>query len=242
MRVVYDGTFEGFLTIVYELYYQKLKPTVIEKSALSYSLFDEVDTLVTDETKALKVLQGLQKWWSRKNLQTILNTFMCDSKSFEMDLLKFIRLGFKDEKELQNINHTSVFAIRNLEKEFFRHYHRMTGFVRFQELEDETLYAKIEGKFNTLYYLGEHFSKRFNNQKFIIHDIERGLAFVHNQESKGIHQVADFDEPIYSSKEEKFLKLWKTFFKSVAIESRTNPKLQQSFVPLIYRTYMSEFG
>ncbi len=56
--------------------------------------------------------------------------------------------------------------------------HKLTGFIRFEELEDKTLYAKIESKFNVVYFLGRHFLKRFNNQNFIIHDLNRKLAFV----------------------------------------------------------------
>ena len=37
--------------------------------------------------------------------------------------------------------------------------HKLTGFIRFEELEDKTLYAKIESKFNVVYVLGRHFQK-----------------------------------------------------------------------------------
>lgn len=119
--------------------------------------------------------------------------------------------------------------------------HKLTGFIRFEELEDKTLYAKIESKFNVVYFLGRHFLKRFNNQNFIIHDINRKLAFVKMQNDYSIKEVAFFDEPNYSSNEEKFQKLWKSFFSGVTINERTNLKLQTQMVPLLYRTYMSEF-
>ncbi|HHH19826.1 MAG TPA: DUF4130 domain-containing protein, partial [Campylobacterales bacterium] len=170
MRLLYDGSFEGFLTIVYKVYYQKIKPVHIDKYQHNTALFDTLDRVETDETQAMRVLEGLHSQWSKKNLQTILTIFMCDSRAFEMDLLQFIILGFRDGKELKNINHPHVFRIRNLEKEYYRYHHRMTGFVRFEELEDGTLYAKIEGRFNILYHLGEHFAKRLNTEKFIIHD------------------------------------------------------------------------
>ena len=79
------------------------------------------------------------------------------------------------------------------------------------------------------------------NIPFIIHDVKRSLAFVKNDELREIRLIAAFDAPIFSSEEEKFKALWKSFFKAAAVESRYNPKLQQSWVPLLYRTYMSEF-
>ncbi|MBD3825142.1 MAG: TIGR03915 family putative DNA repair protein, partial [Epsilonproteobacteria bacterium] len=123
----------------------------------------------------------------------------------------------------------------------FRYSHKMSGFLRFRELEDKTLYAQIDGKFNILCFLGKHFSKRLNNQNYIIHDLKRSLAFIHTKEFVGIKEVADFHMPKSSDDEAKFQKLWQEFFDSVAIKSRMNERLQKSMVPLIYRTYMNEF-
>jgi probable DNA metabolism protein len=241
MLVLYDGTYEGFLTLVYEKYHQKLNIDKIEKNKINTLLFEDIHEVITDEEKAKKVLHALQEKFTPKNLNTITNTFLCDSKNFEMSLLEYIILGFKNQNNLKDINHKSIFFLQELEKELFRVLHRMYGFVRFEELEDNTLYAKIDTKFNVLYFLGKHFLKRLGTNDFIIHDIKREFAFVKHKNKLSIKQVASFDEPTYSNDEEKFKKLWKTFFESVSVKERKNKKLQQNFVPLIYRTYMSEF-
>jgi probable DNA metabolism protein len=241
MTLVYDGSFEAFLSLVYEVYYKKIKPHKILKELPNELILDEVITIEYHEEKALKVLKALKIKFKKENFQTILNIFLCDSKEFELDLLNFIILGFKDQRELENINHHCLFNIQNLLKELFRHNHKMSGFVRFVELDDGTLYAKIETKFNVVFLLGRHFLKRFNNQNYIIHDIQRELAFVKNEHFIGVQKVADFEEPKRSENEDKFSKLWSTFFQSIAIKSRENRKLQMQLVPLLYRTYMSEF-
>lgn len=243
MILVYDGSFESYLTLVYDVYYEKIKVTSIEKSYPAQSLFmDEIRCIEYDEVKSLKVFDAIKKRFEKSHFDTIINVFMCDSVSFEMDLLSFIIMGFRDQKELCNINHSYVFNIQNLIKELFRVNHKMSGFVRFEELDEGTLYSKIDVKYNIVYFLGKHFFKRLNDQNYIIHDIKRGLAFIKNDDFVGVKEVSSFDIPTLSKDEEKFKKLWKTFFKSVAIESRENKKLQQQFVPLIYRTYMSEFS
>ena len=241
MILVYDGTFEGFLSLVYEVYYKKLKPTKIYKTLPNEILFEEILEINSSKESGIKVLNAIKTKFPKEILEKILNIFMCDSKEFEMALLEYIVIGFKDSKQLYNINNSCVFYLNNLEKELFRVTHKLTGFIRFEELEDKTLYAKIESKFNIVYFLGRHFLKRFNNQNFIIHDINRKLAFVKIENDFSIQEVAYFDEPIYSSNEEKFQKLWKSFFKGVTINERTNLKLQTQMVPLLYRTYMSEF-
>jgi len=229
------------LTLVYEVYYQKLKPKKILKELPNSLILDDIRVIESDEIKSLKVLEGLKKRFAQKNFEVIFHIFMCDSVEFELDLLHFIILGFKSQKELENINYPFVFNIQNLEKELFRYSHKMTGFIRFSELEDGTLYSKIETKFNIVYHLGIHFSERFNNQNYIIHDIKRKLAFVKIGNTHQVQEVASFDEPTMSVNEEKFSNLWKTFFASVAIQSRKNVKLQRQMVPLLYRTFMTEF-
>ena len=241
MILVYDGTFEGFLSLVYEVYYKKLKPIKIYRTLPNEMIFDDIIKIDTTKEEYEKVLNALKIKFPNEMIEKILNIFMCDSKEFELYLLEYIIIGFKESKQLFNINNSCVFYLNSLEKELFRNVHKMTGFIRFEELEDKTLYAKIESKFNVVYFLGKHFLKRFNNQNFIIHDLNRKLAFVKIQNDFSVQEVAFFDEPNYSSNEQKFQKLWKSFFKGVTINERTNLKLQTQMVPLLYRTYMSEF-
>ena len=242
MIVVYDSSFEGFLTLIYKVYYEKLKPSEIKRQMPQTLFLDEIVEIQTDMDHADKVLKGLNSRFEKENLDRIFHIFMCDSREFELSLLEYIIIGFKDQKQLSNINISAIDYILNLEKELFSTVHKMYGFVRFEELKDGTLYAKIDNKFNIAYFLGKHFLKRLNNQNFIIHDIKRELAFLKMGEDSSIQKVSDFDMPTYSVKEEKFQKLWKRFFSSVTIESRENKRAQRNFVPFIYRTYMNEFS
>ncbi len=241
MTLVYDGSFEGFLTLIYEIYYRKLKPSEILRQRPKRLILEKLIFIQNDEEKASRVLDAIKQRFSKSSFELILNTFMCDSKKFEFYLVKYIVLGFKNKSELNNINKEEVFYLQNLQKELFSHMHKMYGFVRFEELEDETLYAKIDTKFNIVYFLGKHFLKRLNNQNFIIHDINRKIAFIKNKDFLGVQNISSFEEPKLNKKEEKFKKLWTTFFKAVSIENRKNKKCQQNFVPLLYRTYMTEF-
>lgn len=241
MILLYDGSFEGFLSLVYEVYYEKLAVSCIVKKMPETLLFERFHEIFTDEANARKVLDAMTKHFTKEQQRTIFNIFLCDTRAYEMALLEYIRIGFKNPKELRNITNASLFYIQNLEKELLCLVHKMYGFTRFEELEDGTLYAKIETKFNIVLFLGEHFCKRLGNIPFIIHDVKRSLAFIKNEDLREIRSIASFDAPTFSSEEEHFKALWKSFFKAAAVESRYNPKLQQSWVPLLYRTYMSEF-
>lgn len=242
MVLLYDGSFEGFLSLVYEVYYEKLHVSNIIKQMPQSLLFERFHEIFTDEVKAQKVLEAITKHFTKEQQRTLFNIFLCDTREHEMALLEFIKVGFKNPKELQNITNANLFYIQNLEKELLSLVHKMYGFTRFEELDDGTLYAKIETKFNIVPFLGDHFCKRLGNIPFIIHDVSRSIAFIKNDDLREIRSIASFDTPNYSNDEEKFKALWKTFFRSAAVESRYNPKLQKSWVPLLYRTYMSEFS
>ena len=236
----YDGTFEGFLSLIYYSYYQKTTPCKIVKHHKNIALFDEVIKITTNLQHAQKVLNALKKRFKKREYQKIFYIFLCDSVEFEKSLYDFIVLGFKDQKNLSNINHPSINHVESLMQEYMRSLCKMYGFVRFQELHDNTLYAKVDTKFNMLLSLGEHFLKRLDGCEFILHDIKRSLAFISNSKEK-IFQIASFESPQLSKDEQKFQDLWRVFFKQVSIKERENKKLQQNFVPLKYRKYMIEF-
>ncbi len=240
MILKYDGSFEGFLSLVYDVYYDKLSPSDIVRGGDNF-LFSEYIEIKSSEQKSEKVFKALKKSFPTKYLNKILNTFMCDTVKFELELLNYIVVGFSDVKNLDNISNRSILFVDELEKKFYRYIHKMYGFLRFEELGDKTLYAKFEAKYNILWFLGNHFQKRLGSEKFIIHDIGRGIVFLNNSMVKGVYQLESFDLPSFSSEERDFKKLWKTFFNNVTITERINIKLQKQLVPLIYREYMTEF-
>ena len=242
MILLYDGTFEGFLTLVYDVYYEKLHVTQIIKRLPTTLLFERFFEIFTDEVKTNKVLQALKKQFSHEQQRTIFHIMLCDTRDFEMALLSYIQIGFKNPHELKNITHHHLFYIHTLEKELLSLVHKMYGFTRFEELEDNSLYARVETKFNIIPFLGEHFKKRLGDIPFIIHDTKRSLAYIKHHNQCDIRSIASYEQPNYSSCEEHFKALWKTFFKAASVDERHNLKRQQHWVPLLYRTYMSEFS
>ncbi len=242
MTYLYDGSFEGFLTLIHDSYIHKRVASKIVKNPLDIDLLDDVYTIITNKTYAMRVLEGLKNKFKKENFERIFQTFLCDSQDFEKPLYDYILLGFRDQKNLEDILHPSILYLENLHLAYFRYLHKMYGFVRFEELEDGVLYARVKGRFNILPYLGKHFIKRLDGFDFIIHDMARSLAYISIDGKGKINEVKDFDLPVYSKEEIKFQKLWKTFLKSVTISERKNLKLQQTWIPLLYREYMLEFN
>ena len=76
MILLYDGTFEGFLSLVYEVYYKKLKPTKIYKTLPNEILFEEILEINSSKESGIKVLNAIKTKFPKEILEKILNIFM----------------------------------------------------------------------------------------------------------------------------------------------------------------------
>ena len=91
MILLYDGSFEGFLSLVYEVYYEKLHVSSIVKKLPETLLFERFHEIFTDEAKARKVLDAITKHFTKEQQRTIFHSVLCDTREYEMALLEYIR-------------------------------------------------------------------------------------------------------------------------------------------------------
>lgn len=129
---------------------------------------------------------------------------------------------------------TMYFKFMPSEKELFGECHRLKGLLRFMELDSGIYYASIHPDHLILEPLGQHFVRRLSSQNFIIHDQTHHLAFLYNtKEYQIIDDVPDFS-PTLSSDEKTYQTLWKTFFETISIKERKNPRCQMQYMPKKY--------
>lgn len=118
-------------------------------------------------------------------------------------------------------------------------------FLRFTEIENGLLLAKIGPKNNIITFLAAHFEDRFPLENFAIYDETRELFAVHPAGKQFIIVTGEkIDENVFnhiSREEELYQELFKTFWKCIAIQGRKNQKLQTQMLPLRFRDYMMEF-
>ena len=124
--------------------------------------------------------------------------------------------------------------------------HHEVEFLRFQELENGVLLAKIHPKNDVLMYLGPHFSDRLPLENFLIYDMNRKKALFHEKEQdwymmNALELDVDMANRI-STEEEYYQDLFRMFCRTISIESRENRALQRQFLPLYFRDVMPEFA
>ena len=138
----------------------------------------------------------------------------------------------------------TLFAI---ERNFTNESHFFIEILRFEELENGTLFGRINPKSEVLPYLADHFADRFAGEQWVIADTVHRTVLLHKANYKTVYlsmDEVDMDELAltYSEDEKQLQKLWKLFVDTIAIKERVNPKLQRQMLPLRFRKYMKEFS
>jgi probable DNA metabolism protein len=241
MIYTYDGTFDGLLTCIHQHYYLEHASEIMEEIHYQPTLFEEVKFVETDLIKAKRVYDAIMKQFSEETYWDIYRTYLSNNRMKDTYILRYLIMAFKMGQKIELLHaHHDTLPVRRISRAVGFEKHRFLGLLRFAEI-DHVLYAAFEPDHNILILLGEHFADRLANERFVIHDMKRGQAIFCDH---GQWIISDFkmEQPItYSDNELAFQALWKGYFEAIAIESRQNLKLQQSFVPLKYRKHLTEF-
>ncbi|QUH26975.1 TIGR03915 family putative DNA repair protein [Serpentinicella alkaliphila] len=233
---VYDGTFEGLLTSIYDSFYRKEIPTRI-----TYMQEEQKDFLTTyinittDEVKFNKVYNAIKDKISYHSLQNIYYAFLSEQKDCEIAIYNYLRLGFKIGKSIDGyLSNNNVLIINDFSRKVQKERHAMLGLIRFMELDKGLLYAKIQPKYNILSLVSPHFEKRLASENWVIHDENRNKASIYTDGEWYITELKLENEIEISNKEKLFQSLWQNYFHSISIKERKNLKLQQQNMPKRY--------
>lgn len=239
---IYDGTWNCFLTAVHHYYYDHQTVTNIQ-SALTYipNLIDEYREIKPDTIKAKTVEEAILNKISFESLDNIIRCFFSEIEGREFWILNYIKLGFKIGSRIDSmLGDQVVLDVLLPARKVKFECHRMLGLLRFELLENNIYYAKIQPDHNIITFISPHFKDRFADQNWVIHDIKRNIAALYNTKRMLISYMDLTNIPNLHSDELRFQSLWKNYFKHIAIKSRLNPKLQKQFIPKRYWKNLTE--
>lgn len=250
---IYDKTFDGLLTAVFDAYFRKTFPDLLLSEGDSLPLFyDEVFTVVTDEEKSGRVWRGLQKKLSESALACVTQSWLSELPEVSMLLFRYIRKAIDAPRSIEtNFGDPDVLELARIWKRVDWERLRFLQFVRFQKAADGTFFAAYEPQFNALPLTIQHFKDRFADQKWLIYDMKRKYGYYYDLQtvtevtfegdSKESHLITGMLNESMMDKDEKlFQKLWKTYFKSIAIKERLNPRKHKQDMPVRYWKYLTE--
>lgn len=251
-QFIYDGTYTGLFSTIFEIYERKCKDAIIVcRDRAEALLLDENIDVYSDPEKAKRVVTGLQKRISSESLQNIYRCYLSELKGIENTILQFVQYVFSCSQNIEDdYGNSAVLHIAQTARKVGREKHRFEAFVRFESIGEKFFYAPIDPDYNILPLIIPHFKRRYADQDWIIYDVKRKYGVHYNRTTEQVSEaVIDFKintsdlNPtgiLFDPEEELYQGLWKNYFKSVNIPVRNNMKLHLQHVPKRYWKYLVE--
>lgn len=239
---LYDGTFEGLLTAVFESFALHLFPAAIESTENGQQTFAaEYIHVTTDTQKSERVLNKVFASSGERPAIDLYRAFLSNAPNKELHIFNYIRACMKFKKAVNSrLTVECVASVTAASQAVASEAHLYTGFVRFSELENGIYYSRIEPKNNVLPLIAPHFCERYSNMPFIIHDTLREQCLVYNGKSCTVHNGVGLPKLCLSRAETEYRKMWKSFYDTIEIKERHNEQCRMTHMPKRYWKFLTE--
>jgi len=246
-----EDSIEGIFSGVYEAWELKYghENTVLQINGTegnNMELFSSYIPLIPDPEKAKKVLNTIRRRCSDRVYESLFRSACADAPDKADAIYRYIQTALKmGDKVFNHLTDPAVVRIMELSRAVGNAEHHYLGFLRFIEIPGNILLARFEPKPRLTELIMPHFVNRFPEERFVIWDTKRNEAGIHVPGQPYIMlQLSENQTAVlkqYSEDNIKAEQMWKTFVEHISIKERENKKLQQSNLPLHFRTYMPEF-
>lgn len=243
-----EDSLESIFTAVYRSYEENRDP---EDTCLALHddpmLFAEDAAVAADPSKAVKVMRTLKRRFGEDDYLMICMALASPDPEKAQAVYRTVARGLDERCPrghlFDGLADDNVLKAFSLGRTVSREIEHLKGFLRFQELENGMLYARIGPKGNAVTFLMPHFADRLPVENFVIYDDVRGIFGVHPAGRQWYLLSGEEGEPEteLSEQELRYQELFRHFCRSIAIRERRNLKLQRNMLPLRFQEYMVEF-
>ncbi|TVQ99621.1 MAG: DNA metabolism protein [Desulfovibrionales bacterium] len=239
---IYENSFEGLLCAFAAADREELEQCgfAVQGEGRTW-LWPPTPVPVQVET-AVEFLERLRRAGGRQAVLHMMYGFLAEVQKAEQPLYTFALQTLRVGKSVLGMRtNTAVRQVADWKLKVGKEAHRMTGLLRFMELQDGTLYARFEPDHNVLLLVTSHFQRRFPLDNWVIHDQRRGLAIA--WDGKNLHPVVGVPgnvDDLLSRREISFQRLWQEYVQALAVPERHNPRLQRRFMPSRYWKHLVE--
>ena len=244
LSISYDSTFNGFLSVVFEIYRQHLDVGEIhpDRSDSPCNLFMQPFRIETSEESAQRLKRAISNQASPEILSTLDAAFRSEEDGIEMKILAYLRKMFlgTDPTYAKNPTSDEMLPIFMTARSVRREVGGMLGMVRFNRMPDGTYFSEIEPKYDILELLIGHFRGRFANERWVIYDSKRGFGVYYDGKNPVEMSIPNIRQVSAMNSSDNFVQLWQDYYKSSAIKERENPKLMKQCLPVRYWKHLPE--
>ena len=207
---LYDGGLAGFFNCVYESVYEHELPAAIVTEQDPQPSLMLQKRIAADPGRAVRVRNSIPKKISPRALELMENVFLSCMEKKEIHTLRLLLLGYL-----------------------------LKGFIRFSDYGG-MLAATITPKNFVLPRLAGHFMARYPNENFTICDKTHACALIYENRACRLAHIDELEFPPADEAEERYRALWKQCYRTIAIESRENPRCRMTHMPKRYWENMTE--
>lgn len=235
---------EGILSAIYDAWtgrYGHSHNYIQLYSDYDNNMFNEYIDTSTNLDKAKSIASAIKTKISYQFYELVETCLLSDEKTRADDLYRLIILGFCVGPSARSyLAYPAIQRIMKIEKNVWNEQHHYLGFLRFEELQDGTLYAKFRPHNNIISKVIPHFADRFPEENLMIVDVSRHIVAISRHGRIG-YAISDIDFEnitLPTSANEQLLKeLWHNFIESIEIKERRNLNLQRQNMPLRFREF-----
>ena len=233
---VYDGSFEGLLSVVYTAVYSRVIPCGISTDkTLQFAFATRYVDVETNRIHARKVHDALYKKIGTLGLKRLYYLFLSNHINKDLIIYNYMMLGFKNGQRTNSaLTNDTVANAFKIAESVSRETEKFRQFTRFNVMQWGVQYAKIAPVNNILPILTPFFVKRLKIIPFVIHDITHDVCAIYDTKEWRVVSSEGLTPPEFSEDEMRIKDLWETFFNAITIEPRKNTKLQKQNMPARY--------
>lgn len=247
--LLYDGTFDGFLTAVYQVFEEKIdQAEIVKPKYYQPEMFASCKEIITDTKKSKRVWNSLVMKTSKAGAYELYKTFLSEIKGVEALLLRYIIYVYSTE----SFNHTDysnndVLRVSQVARMVHREKQRLEALVRFQLTKDGFYFASVEPDFNVVPLIARHFKQKYANQRWLIYDFKRNYGIYYNLDTveririeEDLNTLNLSGQKTVSGKKEENKSLRINYVQNTPVNSKNNMKLHKRHIPKRFWKYVTE--
>ena len=243
-----EPTLEGVFTGIYDIWADREKADhkkLFLEGEYEPELFFDYLKVEPDSKKAEKVARSVRGKISPLAYRWLCLTALSYAEDRADAAYRFLIRGFQTGCGITDcLQEPEVARVFELSRKTTHEAHQFREFIRFEQLSNGSLFARIAPKCRVATLLAPHFADRFSGENWMIFDESHGEAVLHRRmeqwwaASLSTDEAEAFRERY--AEPDGYTGLWQTFVDSIAIEQRKNPDCQRNLFPKWMRKYATE--
>lgn len=181
MILVYDGSFNGFLTAMHFALENNMEVLGFQKNGLDQEgLFTDRLIIATQKTKALELWESLEKK-SHPAIRTIYFSFLSEAIGIDFMLYQYIRklYGLLDMEGMEQVVMVES-KINKLAHQVHREKSYIESSLVFPNTDTSVYFTELASDYNVLPLISRHFRYKYPKHPWIIFDRNRKYGVYYN--------------------------------------------------------------